>query len=280
MPGGGKPQPLGIGKIKSLLVESGHDERAINRDTFSAQREHDMRVCGAYDQLSGLIFWSIDNGALSGTTKTSSWKHKTDIIVYNPVKNSWGYIRDSNFHVANYGVGAITATPTIPGDDSTLLGNLYLFVNDFTTSPDELKMVKFSSDNFSAMDVTTNVFTAGALGADTEAMSLSAVRPMFERFGLIGNTSNSSGPLFDPEYSGTVYCSPDPLMISNVSSSTFSSDDTNENGWAQLSNILNGEFWKINLVFPEYSSVQLQSNAGLIKSLLGIGLDITPGGHR
>jgi hypothetical protein len=277
MPGGGKPQPLGIGKIKSLLVESGWDERAINRNTFTAQREHDMRVCGVYDQLSGLILWSVDNGRSTTSTQPDGWRHKTDIIAYNPTLNTWGYIRDTGFDASDYGVGALTATPTIPGDDSTILGNVYLFTNDFAPATDTLNLAKFTSDNFNGMSLTTNKFTSAAVGVESDGMSMKAIRPLFGTFGNVGVTSDSGGPTFDPPFSGTVYCSPDPLMINNVSSATFSSGNRNENGWAQISRVLNGEFWKVNLTFPAYGQ---QWYGGAIKNVLGMGLDVTPGGTR
>jgi hypothetical protein len=279
MPAGGKPQPIGIGRIQSMLVEYGWESRSVNRSEFDEQQKHDLRVVGTYDQFSGLIFWAIDNQISS-----SSWEYKTDILVYNPVENRWGYIRDTNLDVSGYGVGPIVATPNIPNDEPNVLNNLYLVCNDSTAGKDELKLVKMVGSFTNPMFLRTDTLSSGAIGSDEPSMSISAVRPLYSRLGSADFSSDSNGTVFDPDFSGTIYCSPDPLMIDDVVSADFSSDDMNENGWAQLSNIIHGEFWKFEVTIPGYNTATRQINAesyaGIIKSMLGMQLEIDDGGQR
>lgn len=279
MPQGGKPQPLGMGKIQSFLTEYLYESRAINRSEVDEQWKHDMRVSGAYDQFSGLIFWSVDNNITS-----SSFAMKTDIIVFNPMSRTWGYIRDVDLDDPNFGVGVLVTAPNIPNDELYTLNNLYLACNDTSLATNQYQLRKFTSGNTNEMTIITNVLSSGVLGSESPSMAINAVRPVFSRIGDPTYESDAEGTKFNPKVTGTIYCSPDPEMIDNVSSATFSSDNQNLNGFMQLSSILHGEFWKFKVVIPEYDTfsraVDAYRWAGLIKSFLGLQLEANIGGDR
>jgi len=269
MPSGGKPQPLGIGKVKSILTELGFDRRAINRSGFEKQIEHDLRITGTYDQFSGLIFWAIDNSVIS-----SSYSKKTDILVLNPTDGRWGYIRDSAFDVTDDGIGLLVSTPNIPNDEFNILNNLHIVTNRTVATKDYIEIFKLNDTTYGLMTIDSGTLTSQAFGSEGST-TISAVRPMYDRLSSIYSVG---GDRFDPPFEGVMYASSDPLMISSTSA-TFSSDYMNENGWAQLSNILSGEFWSFQITIPEYDTTSTRDYSldGAIKTILGLQLEAKRG---
>jgi hypothetical protein len=278
---GGKPVPLGLGKIRGMILENAWGKRVLKRENISTQREHDLRITGAYDQLSGLIFWAYDNYETG-----SSWDKKRDIIVYNPHENRWGFISDATIKdLTTFGIGCLTTVPNITRDSPSLLGNLYIIYNhDLAT--DRMGVYTLTNNQSLPALVRTNTFSSNALGSETPSTSVLSVRPFFDRIGDYRYVSDSNGTIFEPPFSGTVFVSPDPNMVRQVSSATFSSENMNENGFAQLSNILHGEFWKFEFNIPNYYVEESGAKEvdeyewGMVKSFLGFQIETNDGGMR
>ena len=277
MQGGGKPQPMGVGKIKSLLLESFWEERALNREQYDTQLENDLRIVGAYDQFSGLIFWTVDNNQAN-----SGYSQKSDILVYNPVLNTWGYIRDSRYSdVATRGISYICTSPSAPQDNNYYLNNLNVFAHD-SASTTKFTLDKFVSASFLPMTLETNTVSAAALGVeDADLISLQSVRPFYSRIAQMDNLSDSNGSVLDLPYTTTIYSSYDPLMVDDVTSVTANGPgSSNRNGWTALSKILSGEFWKFKFSFPKYYATGEPSTYGVVKNFMGLQLDYNKEGDR
>ena len=284
MPSGGKPVPISIGKIQQMLLESQWEERALKKYVATIQVQHDLNIVGAYDMLSGLIFWAVNNNQ-----ENSLSRRKSDIIVYNPSEQKWGYIRDATFSSdTTKGISTLIASPNIQEDTGYLLINFHVFAHDSTGS-DALELYKFSEDRSGPIVLKTNVISTAAIAQDLGRVAiLKRIRPIFSRIGSKDYPSDSGGPTFVPRYSIVAYSSNDPNMIDDVQSATVTNNEEDRSGWANVTPLDSGEFWQFQITIPDYAVALFpvagedddSSSYGLLKNVISLQVDMEPSGTR
>ena len=286
MPAGNKPIPISLGKVQEMLIESFWNERAIQKFYPDYQAQIDLSVVGTYDIYSGLIFWAIHN------YRNSEPHMKTDILVYNPSTQKWGYIRDSVIDSPLYGISQLVCTSGLHENTNNLLSNL--FVLGYGDPNDTIDVYKFSghlekvySNYTDDLVFESKVISSKALTNDLgNDIVLKRVRPIFNNFAHRDYLTTGNMSKFWPRYEITIHCSNDPTFTEDVETITANYTDEDRDGWASVSQLVSGEYWKFIITVPSYpvdltlpaSFAPAASYYGLVRNFSEIQVDFEPAG--
>lgn len=258
--------PIGFGTIQRSIQDREFEDASVREFVYGDARERDAYVIGAFDPVSGLIYWSIRRkGASDGGDGTNDlYAHRNDyILVYNPLEDRFTYIKDTTSLRAAY----IGALPDTAGGER-VDRNVFAINMGTDASPTgtTAEVVSFSADNERYVArFKTNVIGASALLGEQftgSNITIRRIRPVFWE-------QPESDTTRRVDITMTITCSDDPLLANNTQTDTVyvsdTVDDRDLDGW-----------FPVKLMACEYFEVEISFTAESgdgVREILGLELD-------
>lgn len=268
---GQRVEPIGVGAVNRMVTDSAYERRAVQPVDTDEIPVAESVVVGAYDRITGCIWWSLRTIGAQGDDPAPAWQNNV-IVIYNPSEDRWAVIEPISPQVGEQEDGG----PSVPGppvgsdeplrithmfslpvqkeaSDSVARGIGTISIRGTFPGDYSLEFARFlGQETYSAL-VETKVWSSKIIAEDIREVLINFLRPSYRM---------APEPTADPIVEATVFSADDPLMQFGVEMEAVDLSEADDDMWYPLSNT-QGEFFIFQLLFPNLVDMTIREINGL-----------------
>lgn len=255
---GQRVDPIGAGAVNRTVSDSEFSPRAVKPVNSKNAPESDSSAIGAYDPVTGLIWWALRSTGGGGEPANPLWRNGT-FLVFNPVENRWTFLELEGLSATH-----LFGLP-LAREASSSIGRGIGVVSldgDFPTEYD-LRFGRFLGEKSYTSRFVTKIWSSKFLtNGEIYELYIRNMRPSFRM---------APAAVARPNVGITVESADDPLLQFDVRTETVSIDRASPDSWHPFHS--SGEFFRFTVTFPELTDQT-------IREVGGIEIDYVAAGER
>lgn len=255
---GQRVDPIGAGAVNRTVSDSEFSPRAVKPVDAENAPEADSSAIGAYDPVTGLVWWALRATGGGGQPSNPLWRNGT-FLVYNPVENRWTFLELEGLSATH-----LFGLPLSREASSSIARGIGVasLEGDFPTEYN-LRFGRFLGESSYPARFVTKIWSSKFLtNGEIYELYIRNMRPSFRM---------APAAVARPNVSITSDASDDPLLQFDVRTETVSVDQASPDQWHPFHS--SGEFFRFTVTFPELFDQT-------IREVGGIEIDYTGAGER
>lgn len=260
-------EDIGVGKVNRMVTDTAFELRAVQPVDTDEIPAADSVAIGAYDQLTGLIWWALRATGSDGGNPNPVWRNGTWVL-YNPKEDRWAVVElalDPTTETDNLTATHLWTMPsTAQASTSFARGVGVLSIDGPYPLDFRYRFRRFLGNTtypaFFRTKVWTSQFMSGA--EPGQEILINAIRPSYRM---------APEATARPDVSVLARAADDPLMQFDVVEDEVSLSQANEDMWFPLVDI-SGEYFQFEITVPSLLNET-------IREIRGIELDFQPAGE-
>lgn len=260
-------EDIGVGKVNRMVTDTAFELRAVQPVDTDEIPVADSVAIGAYDQLTGLIWWALRATGSEGGNPDPIWRNGTWVL-YNPKEDRWAVVELEGPTESETDDFTATHLWTMPSaaqaSTSFARGIGFLSIDGPYPLDFRYRFRRFLNIRTFPAFFRTKVWTSAFISGSEpgQEILINAIRPSYRM---------SPEPTARPNVSVLARAADDPLMQFDIIEDEVDLSQANEDMWFPLVDI-EGEYFQFEITVPSLLNET-------IREIRGIELDFQPSGE-